>query len=190
MALFHTTLHWEDRWTCLITRFISTTRSMMERSSTGVFNASFVAIFFHHTSPLSSPITTPSLVIVQFLWWTQRQTVASGSWWFTVRQYLMGITESALLTPFQSQREPIRMFCWHLCLGYATVNNVLHDTELLFSIMEKGQREKKMSILQYYSQKPRRENILVMLPPSVGSPAEPMFFTFYGISLCVLFTYD
>lgn len=41
----------------------------------------------------------------------KRQTAVSGSWWFTVRQYLMGMTESTVLTKFQNRNEKIRVFC-------------------------------------------------------------------------------
>lgn len=35
----------------------------------------------------------------------KKQTVVSGSWWFTVRQYLMGINESSKLS--KNRNEPI-----------------------------------------------------------------------------------
>lgn len=110
-----------------------------------VFFLSFSSIT-HNPLTLHPPSYNPPLchVVVQFLWWQQRQTVVSGPWWFTVRQYLMGIIESSPLTQLQNQIEPIWVFCWHSCLGYGRVNNLLHDTKLLFSVKEKGQREKKM----------------------------------------------
>lgn len=37
----------------------------------------------------------------------KRQTVVSGPWWFTVRQYLMGMTESTMLMKFKNRNEPI-----------------------------------------------------------------------------------
>lgn len=168
-ALFHTTFQWENRWICPLIQFISMTLCMMERSSTGVWLFNVLLLFFlsfssitHHPLTLHPPSYNPPLchVVVQFLWWQQRQTVVSGPWWFTVRQYLMGIIESSPLTQLQNQIEPIRVFCWHSCLGYGRVNNLLHDTKLIFSVKEKGRGKRKWTILQYQSQKPKIENDL------------------------------
>lgn len=59
------------------------------------------------------------LVVASSPWRRQRQAVVSGSWWFTVRQYLMGMTESTTLMKFKNRNEPISLLLtvvfglWH-----------------------------------------------------------------------------
>lgn len=98
------------------------------------FLSSLVSTF--PPSPCCCPVTMVK---------AKRQTVVSGSWWFTVRQYLMGMTESTVLTKFQNWNEQIKVFYWPWCWDYGMVNNVLHDTGLLFPVKEVVQREKKMA---------------------------------------------
>lgn len=72
------------------------------------FLSSFVSSFF--PSPCCCLVTMVK---------AKRQTVVSGSWWFNVRQYLMGTTESTVLTKFQNRNEQISLLLtlmfglWH-----------------------------------------------------------------------------
>lgn len=82
---------------------MSTTPSTMELSSTGVCVCVFPS--FSHRSIVALILAqyfspSPCCFLVAMVK-AQRQTVVSGSCGFTVRQYLMGMTESTVLMMFK-----------------------------------------------------------------------------------------
>lgn len=81
--------------------------------------------------------------------------VVSGSWWFTVKQYLMGINESNKVLKQEGELEDL-LFTLVFCM----MDNVLHDTELF------SPKEMKIIFTPIYGQECQWRDGSIMLPPS------------------------